>query len=269
MHTRLWGAAALSLIVVAAGTAFSCTRAPQQKAEAPARDSKSAAAPARDPQAMTALQRMGDYLRTLRSFELRTKTTIEEPISNGQKLEFAGTALYRIRRPDAFFIETTSDRAIRQYFYDGRAFTVYAPRQDFYATIAAPPTIRETVDKIYREAGIALPLADLFYWSEANAPTDRIASATRVGYARVDGVDTDQYAFRGEETDWQIWIERGARPLPRRIVIVSKNDPAQPEYAATLSWNLSPRLAANSFGFRPDREARPIALAGVAEATPS
>jgi hypothetical protein len=266
MRGRLWGAAALSLIVVSAGTVFSCTRAPQQKAEVPARDAKTAAAPTRDPQAMAALQRMEDYLRTLRAFELRTKTIIEEPITNGQKLEFAGTALYRIRRPDAFFIETTSDRAIRQYYYDGRAFTVYAPRQDFYATIAAPPTIRETVDKIYREAGIALPLADLFYWSDANAPTDKIASATRVGYAKVDGIDTDQYAFRGEETDWQIWIERGPRPLPRRIVIVSREDPAQPEYAATLSWNLGPRLSASNFAFRPDREARPIALAGVAEA---
>jgi hypothetical protein len=104
MRGRLWGAAALSLIVVSAGTVFACTRAPQQKAEAPARDAKTAAAPARDPQAMAALQRMGDYLRTLRAFELRTKTVIEEPISNGQKLEFAGTALYRIRRPDEFFI---------------------------------------------------------------------------------------------------------------------------------------------------------------------
>ena len=53
---------------------------------------------------------------------------------------------------------------------------------------------------------------------------------------------------------------------PRRIVIVSRDDPAQPEYAATLSWNLSPRLSASNFAFRPDREARPIALAGVAEA---
>jgi hypothetical protein len=38
----------------------------------------------------------------------------------------------------------------------------------------------------------------------------------------VIGVECDHLAFRNADTDWQIWIESGAKPIPRKYVITSK-----------------------------------------------
>lgn len=42
-----------------------------------------------------------------------------------------------------------------------------------------------------------------------------------VGKSVIDGVRCDHLAFRGPDIDWQIWIEDGDRPLPRKYVITT------------------------------------------------
>ncbi len=99
------------------------------------------------------------------------------------------------------------------------------PRQKFYSIVTAPSTIAQVVNDIYDEYGIALPLSDLFTWAMEGGPTDGIKTALRVGYAKINGVDTDQFVFRGDTLDFQVWIARGARPLPAKIAIASRDDP--------------------------------------------
>ena len=75
-----------------------------------------------------------------------------------------------------------SDVKDRTFIYDGKAFTVYAPELGYYATVAAPPTIHETLDKLYSRFGLALPLEDLFRWGDATDTGDDVLdSAFKVG----------------------------------------------------------------------------------------
>ena len=71
----------------------------------------------------------------------------------------------------------------------------------------------------------------------------------------VDGVECDHLAFRNLETDWQIWIERGERPLPRKYVITSKTVATAPQYTLRLrDWLRS---------LVPAREEEPLPLVDV------
>ena len=36
--------------------------------------------------------------------------------------------------------------------------------------------------------------------------------------ATIDGVATDHYAFREADVDWEVWIQKGDQPLPRKLV---------------------------------------------------
>src|SRR3954447_8639932 len=76
--------------------------------------------PAVDPAALSALDRMGAYLRTLTTFEVRSKTTLDDVLDSGQKLQLDGTAHLRVRRPDRLWAEVASDRKVRELFYDAR-----------------------------------------------------------------------------------------------------------------------------------------------------
>ena len=221
-----------------------------------------AAAPSVDPEAVTALKRMSAYLGTLTSFEIRSETSVELVMEDDQKTEVDATLHYVVHRPDGFLIEVASDRKVRQFFYDGKSLTISAPRLGYYATVSAPPTIRQTLDLASEKYDIALPMEDLFRWSDPDqARTDMLKSAMVIGSATLGGIACDQYAFREGDIDWQIWIARGDRPVPLKVVISDRIDPARPEFVARLDWNTSPQISRSTFAFTPSAEAKAIRMA--------
>jgi hypothetical protein len=76
----------------------------------------------------------------------------------------------------------------------------------------------------------------------------------------IDGVPTDHFVLREGDIDWQIWIQKGEQPLPRKLVITDRSDPAAPTYSAVLDWNLSPTFAADDFAFKPGKDAKSVRL---------
>jgi len=214
-----------------------------------------------EPQALDALKKMGAYLRTLNAFEIKANTLTDTVLDNGQTVQFAGTANYRVRKPNGFIITVASDRKVRQFNYDGKSFTIFSPRMGFYTTVPAPPTIREVLTRIHDKLGVELPLEDLFRWGLPEDRHDELTSGVLVGYAKMNGVDSDQYAFREGDVDWQIWIQRGNRPLPLKVVITLTSDPARPQFAANLNWNISPQFTDATFAFKPPANAKSITIA--------
>ena len=214
-----------------------------------------------DRDSLAALDRMGAYLRTLGSFEIKTDTLTDAVLDNGQKVQFAGSANYKVRRPSAFAVTVSDDRRVRRFLYDGKTFTVFSPRMGFYASVPAKPTIREMMASAYDKFKIELPLADLFRWGTDDDHRDDITSAVTVGYAKVNGVDADQYAFREGRIDWQVWIQRGDKPLPLKIVITDTADSAMPAYGAVLHWTTTAKFNDATFAFNPPKDAKKITIA--------
>jgi hypothetical protein len=214
-----------------------------------------------DVKAIEALKAMGAYLRTLKTFALRSETTIDEVLDNGQKVQFGGTVDYRVRRPNGLRAEIASDRRHRQFYFNGKTLTQYGPTNGYYASIAAPPTISELLQVLDEKYGVELPLADLFLWGTDKDGLNDIKSAITIGPSRIGGIECDHYVFRQADVDWQIWIERGKTPLPRKLVITTTSEPAQPQYVAVLKWDLAPKLDDKTFTFVPPKGAQKIVLA--------
>ena len=205
---------------------------------------------------------MGDYLRTLKSFQIRSVTSRDEVLDDGQNVEFDGIVDMIVERPNRLRAEVTSDKQQRIYFYNGSSLSIFAPRVNYFATLPAPPTIRELADTLTSKYDIELPLVDLFYWSDRKS-TDDIVSATDLGASQVDGVTCQHYAFRQEGADWQVWIQLGDYPLPRKLVIRTTTDEARPRFASVMTWNLAPSFNAAAFTFVPPADAHKIAMAQV------
>lgn len=219
------------------------------------------ATPAVDPASIKALETMGAYLRTLTAFEMKADIVMDEVNDDGRKVQIGSTATYRVRKPNGFVIDLVSDRKVRHLIYDGRKMTLYAPKVGFFAQVSAPPTIRETLDVMHDDYDIEVPLEDLFRWGEPDDSREQLDAGLYVGPARLNGVETDQYAYSTGDLDWQLWIRRGDKPVPMRIVIVDTADPAQPQFAANLAWNTSPTFTDADFTFTPPANARSITFA--------
>lgn len=219
-----------------------------------------------DPAALKALETMAAYLRTLKTFEMTADITTDQVTEDGRRLQIGSQAVYRARKPDAFTIDLVSDRKTRKLVYDGKHLTLYAPKVGFYAQVSAPPTIHETLDVLSEDYNVEVPLEDMFRWGEPGDARDRLDRGFYVGPARLNGVETDQYAFTTGDLDWQLWIQRGDKPVPRRVVITSLDDPAQPQFAADMTWIANPTFQAADFQFTPPAGVKTITFAKTAEA---
>lgn len=211
-----------------------------------------------DSKAVNALRTMGAYLRTLKSFGVEVKGAKDDVMSDGQKILISGTVNYLVRTPDRMRAEINTDRKQRTIYYNGKTMTLYAPRMHYYATVNAPPTVMQMLDTVRAKYGVELPIADLFLWGTPRDGVSDLTQARYIGPSSVDGIQTDQYAFRQEGTDWQIWIEQGSRPLPRRLVITSVDKPEAPQYFATMMWNLTANTDDANFNFVAPNDAKQI-----------
>jgi hypothetical protein len=213
--------------------------------------------------AIDALREMSDFLMSAQTLGIVSQASRDVVTNDGQRIQLEGTATYKVRRP-GFVIDYVSDIKSRRFIYDGKNFTVYSPKLGFYATAPAPATNKEVLDTIYQKYGIALPLEDLFRWGSDGANATRaqgIRSAYKVGMATIDGVETDHFAFREDDVDWEVWIQRGDQPVPRKLVIVDRNDPAKPTFTSRLQWQINPTFSDADFTFVPDANAKRIQLA--------
>ncbi len=217
-----------------------------------------------EPEAVQALTRMSAYLSTLTTFDVKAQTSLDLVLTDGQKLKLDGVNHYTVRRPDGFIVEVATAWKTRRLSYDGKTLTLFSPELGYYASVDAPGTIRETLDAARDRYGLYVPLQDLFRWTDPSTDNRApLTGALRVGAAKVNGVDADQYAFRESAVDWQIWIQRGDRPVPLKLVITDRNELARPQYEATLTWNLTPQLARDAFTFRPEQGASAIRLTSL------
>jgi hypothetical protein len=169
-----------------------------------------------------------------------------------------------VQRPNQLRVDRLGPAGGATVFYDGNTLSIYGKRDNLYATTKAPDSLDATIDFARDELSLDAPGADLLYSDPYTARTEDVVSGRYLGIDPVGTRMCHHLAFRGNETDWQLWIEDGPRPLPCRYVIVSKHVIRSPEYAITLSdWNLAPELTAALFTFRPPPDAGKIDFAAL------
>ncbi len=213
-----------------------------------------------EPASTAALTKMAAYLHTLTAFEVKTETERDEVDDFGQLITFNGELTYKVKTPDSLTLDVTQGSTTRQYVYDGKTVVQYDPTTGFYAKFAAAPTIGQTLDMAASQYGIDVPLYDLFKWGQGDNKFSALTSGHYVGSSKVNGEDADQYSFRQPGVDWQIWIAKGDKPLPLRIIIVASDDPARPQFESTLTWDTSPTFAPDTFTFTPPANAKEIQI---------
>lgn len=223
-----------------------------------------AAAPVVTAEATQALARMGAYLRSLKTFQVVSTASTEEVYPNGQKLQFLQKTSYLIGGPEAMSVEIETDRQSRRIFYNGKTLTIAAPRAKLYTALPVTGTISEVLNRAYTDFGVEFPLQDLFRWGSPQQTAEKPAEGFKVGAAQIGEHATEHFAFRQPGVDWQVWIDTGDKPLPRKMVIANTEDPTQPEYVAYFQWDMTPSIASGSFDFKPGSDYRMIDFGAAA-----
>lgn len=242
---------ALTLLLAPAGLA-------QQRTAPPA--------DAVDPKANDVLKRMSAFLTEADAFSFESHDLADETLPTGQKIQIACTRTFTLQRPNKLKAVFEGDTENEKYWYDGKTVSAFDPVENCYGRAEVPDTIEGMFAHVSETFGVTVPLADLLISDPHGAVVDRIRSGQYVGLHNVFDVKCHHLAFRSERVDWQIWIEDGDRPVPRKLVITYKEMPGHPQFIAFLNeWNFDPQFADGAFTFVPPQGAREIDLVSEAQ----
>ena len=203
-----------------------------------------------EPEAIQLLKRMTDYVAGLKQFRATADTTIEAVMPSGQKLQFGNRVVVTVQRPNKMRAERVGELVNQTFYYDGKTLSMNLPDQKYHATVEAPPTLEAMLDFARDKLDIVAPGSDIIYKNAFERFNEALTSAFVVGKAVVDGVRCDQIAFRNPEVDWQIWIQEGDQPLPRKFIVTSKRMPQSPQFVVVLSkLDVAPNITDDTFKF--------------------
>lgn len=226
-------------LVIAASAFAQGTNAGAAGGGTPAR----VAVPAVAKQAAALLKETGAYLGSADEFTFHADVTFDHVLPSGQKLQFSAAEDVALKRPDRLYVEWRGDLGSRFFWYDGKSVTLYDPATPYYASAAAPQDVDRMLEKLVSQLGFSPPLTDFLYSDPTASLRGKIEYGFDLGETNVNGQSCRTLAFVEKSIDWQIWIAGGPQPLPCKIVITYKTEPAEPQFSAVFSdWNFSPRI---------------------------
>jgi hypothetical protein len=210
------------------------------------------------------LKAMSDYVASQKNISVAYDSDIEVITSNLQKIQFTSSGQVQLSRPDKLRATRTGGYRDVEVVFDGKLVTVNDKDTKNYAQIEAAGTADQLIDVLREQHGVVAPGADLLLPNAFDVMMADVVEGAVIGKGVIDGVECDHLAFRNAESDWQIWIEPGAKPIPRKYVITTKGVAQGPQYTLHIKeWKTD--LPADAFAFKPDPSAKKIALGDLGD----
>jgi hypothetical protein len=207
------------------------------------------------------LKAMADYTAAQKSITASFDSDVEVLTPELQKIQFTSSGQLKMTRPDKLRIRRTGGYADVELVYDGKTVSLYGNNAKAYVQADAPGTIDELVDVMQARTGGAMPGTDLVASHSFDQLMSDVVDGEHVGQGVVDGVECEHLAFRGHDTDWQIWIQTGAQPIPRKYVITSKTLAGAPQYTLRIrDWKTDAIADDGAFTFKPPEGATKVNL---------
>lgn len=216
---------------------------------------------AQDNEATKILKAMSDFVIGQKSFSAKFDADIEVITPDIQKIQFASSGEVLVDRPGRLRVTRRGGYADVELVFDGKTVTILGKHANAYAQAEAPGTIDQLVGLLRDQYAVDMPGADLLLSNAYAVLSEDILDAKYIGHGVIDGVESDHLAFRNQDTDWQIWVERGERPIPRKYVITSKAVAGAPQYTLRITeWKSDAQVGPEAFAFTPPADAKKVAI---------
>jgi len=156
-------------------------------------------------------------------------------------------------------MNVTGEQQTAEVYYNNGELFIYSPKEKMYAGLGTASLNLDTMVDRLEANGIVLPMSPFFRSDPYRTLIDGLESAYVIGRVEIDGKTYHHLAFTEPDTEWQLWVEGGTTPLPRRVEVVYKSLPRQPRMIVDYSdWNMNPNFANDYFQFKRPADAKPI-----------
>ena len=216
---------------------------------------------AQEEDANAILKSMSDYLAGQKTISASFNSNTEVLTTDLQKIQFDSSGEVLLSRPDKLRASRRGGYADVEMIFDGTSLTFNAKSNKTYATLPASGTVSQLVDRLRSEVGVEVPAGDLLLDDVYAALSADFLDAKYIGEGVIGGVDSHHLAFRNADTDWQLWVEMGPNPAPRKLVITSKSVTGAPQFTIEFTrWKTDAEIAADAFTFQAPVDSKQVEL---------
>jgi hypothetical protein len=211
--------------------------------------------------AVQLLKAMSDYVTSQNNISLTFDSDVEVITPEVEKIQFASSGKMSLSRPDKLRVTRTGGYADVEIVFDGKTVSALGKNINSFTQMDAAGSIDQLIGKLRGMNVVSAPGADFLGSRVFDELMDGVISARHIGLGVIDGIECEHLAFRTIDVDWQIWVETGARPIPRKYVITSKGVGAAPQYTLRIKdWKTDAPAGADAFVFVPPSGASKVAL---------
>jgi hypothetical protein len=211
--------------------------------------------------AVQILKSMSDYVASQKNISLTYDSDVEVITPEVEKIQFTSSGKVLLSRPDKMRASRTGGYADFEIVFDGKTVSGLGKNINAYTQIEAAGSIDQLIAKLRSMNLLTAPGADLLGSHVFDDLMADVIVAKHIGRGVVDGVECEHLAFRDMDIDWQLWVEVGDRPIPRKYVITSKGVGAAPQYTLRIKeWKTDAPISADAFTFTPPKGAKKVAL---------
>jgi len=220
-----------------------------------------------EPRAEQLVRQMSDRLAKVSALALEAEETYDEAPADTPRQQLTCVRRVAMRRPDRLVGDASGDARNGSFWYDGQTFTAIDHEQNVWASGTVPPTVDGALDWVFGQTGTTVPLGDFLYANVYDRLMSDVQRGVYLGVHEAAGVPCHHLSFEQATIDWQLWIDAGADPLPRKLVITYKTEDEVPQYSVTIrKWNLAATLPDALFHSTLPEGARRIAVPALAGA---
>lgn len=189
-----------------------------------------------------------------------------------EKVQFAASGSLLLARPDKVHLVRKGGYSEVELLSDGKTVTISNMAGGAYAQLASPGTVDQIINVLRSNYGIDMPGADLLLTNSYDELMAGVVEAKHIGVGVINGVECEHLTFRNADSDWQLWVRTGDRPLPCKYIISSKTVAASPDYTVQFrNWSSGQAAAATAFNFAPAKGAKKVEfnqLVGIGDLPP-
>jgi hypothetical protein len=202
---------------------------------------------------------MSDYIASQNNLSGDFDVALDVTTPQLEKITFDASGTLLISRPGKIRATRKGGYADMELVSDGTTTTVIDRVSGAYSQAKSPATLDGLIEMLRGTYGLDMPAGDLLMTNSYDRLMEGVVEAKHIGIGVIDGYDCEHLAFRNADTDWQLWVRTGDRPLPCKYVILSKKVVGYPTYTIQFrNWSSGRAAAADAFGFTPAKGARKV-----------
>jgi hypothetical protein len=218
-------------------------------------------ASAKDTDATKLLKQMSDYLGVQQTISASFDAGIEIVTNDLEKIQFNSSGEVFLSRPDKLRVSRTGGYSDVELMFDGTTVTLTGKNLNVFSQVNATGSTDQLLDRMRNEYDMLMPGSDLLLSDVFSALSEDIVQARYIGIGVIGRVECDHLAFRNEDADWQLWIESGSKPIPRKLVITNRVSAGAPQYTLLFrDWKTDAAIKPDNFAFTAPSGARKLEM---------